>query len=293
MKRIGCLALCLLLLAGCASGGSEEEYTLYCRASLSSGSASGADAVYPLTVQVEGADDTALAEALLEELLRAGGEDYESPLPQGTQVQSVTIESGLATVDLSGAYTEISDMELTLADACITLSLCQLPSVERVSVLAEGKPLPYRNQQILSADDLLLSGMDEVVRTLRVRLFFPDEDTGELLYIGRTLQLYEDQTAVEAVLEALLAGPGDDRLRAVVPEGTEVLSGRVDEGICYVNLSQAFLEERPQSLQEQKNVVYSIVRSLCSLSDVQAVQIAVEGENIGSYGAVDVSVPLS
>ena len=72
-----------------------------------------------------------------------------------------------------------------------------------------------------------------------------------------------------------------------------MLSGRVDEGICYVNLSQAFLEERPQSLQEQKNVVYSIVRSLCSLSDVQAVQIAVEGENIGSYGAVDVSVPLS
>ena len=49
----------------------------------------------------------------------------------------------------------------------------------------------------------------------------------------------------------------------------------------------------PESLQQQENVVYSLVKSLCSLSDIQAVQIAVEGETLEYYGGIDVSVPLS
>ena len=296
MKKRWIPILCaLLLLPGCAApmGVDEGEYTIYCLADLTSGAAGGEDAICPLSVSAEGETDTRIASALLSKLLEAEGETYSSPLPKGTEVLHLTIENGLAVVDLSDTYASLSGMDLTLADACITLTLCQMPSVERVSVLAEGKTLPYRQRQVMAAGDVLLSRMDDEMRTLRVRLFFPETETGSLLYESRTLQLYEGQTKAAAVLEALLHGPEDDALTAVLPEGTGVVSIRVDEGICYVNLTKEFVENMPESMQAQENVVYSLVKSLCSLSDIQAVQIAVEGETLEYYGGIDVSVLLS
>lgn len=295
MKKRCFLILCaLLLLAACAApAGDEGGYTIYCLTNLDSAATGGADAIYPLTVSAEGETDERIASHLLSKMLAADGETYNSPLPRGTRVLDVNIENGLATVNLSDTYASLSGMDLTLADACITLSLCQLPSVERVSVLVEGRSLPYRERQVMAAGDVLLSHMDDVMRTLRVRLFFPDAETGELLFESRTLQLYEGQTKAAAVLEALLRGPEDENLTAVLPEGTEVVSSRVDEGICYVNLTKEFLENMPESMQQQENVIYSLVQSLCSLSDIQAVQIAVEGETMEYYGSIDVSIPLS
>ena len=296
MKKRWILPLCaLLLLPGCAVSSNDDEggYTIYCLTYLNSVNAGGADAVYPLNVSAEGENDERIASNLLSKLCDAEGESYNSPMPKGVEILDVGIENGLATVDLSGAYASLSGMDLTLADSCITLTLCQLPSVERVSVLVEGQVLPYRDRQVMAAGDILLSSMDDEVRTLRARLFFTDAETGALSYESRTLQLYEGQTKAAAVLEALLYGPEDESLTAVLPENTEVVSIRVDEGICYVNLSKDFLENMPESLQQQENVVYSLVKSLCSLSDIQAVQIAVEGETLEYYGGIDVSVPLS
>ena len=84
----------------------------------------------------------------------------------------MTIDGGVAVVNLSAEYTRLSGMDLTLADACIALTLSQLPEVERVSVLAQGQALPYRERQSMTAEDLLLSWMDNEARTLRARLYF-------------------------------------------------------------------------------------------------------------------------
>ena len=286
------LMLSMLLLAGCGIGaGTEGAYTVYCRAVLDT--AEGSDAVYAISADAEGESDERIARMLLEQMMEAPGEACESPLPEGTRILELSIDDGLAVVDLSEEYAGLSGMDLTVADACITLTLCQLPTVERVSVLAEGEPLPYRERESMTVSDVLLSQMDEEVRTLRARLFFLDPESGALTAESRSLQLYEGQTKAEVVLEALLQGPEDPNLAAVLPENTRVLSTRVEEGVCYVNFSKEFLENMPQSMQQQENVIYSVVKSLCSISDIQAVQISVEGMSAGYYGGVDISVPLS
>ena len=289
--KAAALALCMLLLTGCGAGQDQSAYTVYCRAALDM--AGGADAVYALPADAQGESDERMARSLLEQMMQASGENCESPLPAGTEILDITIDGGAAVVDLSREYAALSGVDLTIADACITLTLCQLPSVERVSVLAEGRALPYQERETMAASGILLSQTDDGVRTLRVRLYFPDRESGELMAESRRLQLYEGQSTAQVVLEALLAGPEDAHLAAVLPENTRVLSARVDEGICYVNLSKEFLENVPQSMHRQENVVYSLVKSLCSISDIQAVQISVEGDKAGYYGAVDISVPLS
>ena len=58
-------------------------------------------------------------------------------------------------IDLSEAYGGLSGADLTLADGCIVLTLCQLSEVERVYLTVEGRPRPFRDQ-LLSAADFLL-----------------------------------------------------------------------------------------------------------------------------------------
>ncbi len=295
MKRFGCLLLCALLICavGCAKkeDGLQTIYAVYCKANMDY--AGGKDSVYVLKSEVEGENCERIASTLLQKMIEAQGDRYESPMPIGTSVLNVKIEGDLATVNLSEEYADLSGIDLTMADSCITLTLCQIGTVERVQILVEGNPLPYRDRQIISDANVLLSHMDDEMRLLRVRLYFLDTDTNELSSEIRKIQMYEGQSKAEALLEALLAGPGSAELTTVIPKSVEIRSVQVDAGICYVNLSKKFIENIPDSMQEQQIVIYSLVKSLCSVSDVEAVQIAVEGETISYYGSVDISSPLS
>ena len=275
------LALALAgMLTLCACGAPSVQdgalYSVYYRTELAQ--SGGADAVCAVETRAEGESAERIASALLRRMLEGTQEGGVSPLPEGTQVLDVTIDGGVAVVNLSAEYTRLSGMDLTLADACIALTLSQLPEVERVSVLAQGQALPYRERQSMTAEDLLLSWMDNEARTLRARLYFYSAATGELAAETRTLQLAEGQTRAEAVLPLL-------------PEGVQVRSVRMDEGICYVTFSEDFLKNVPQTIQEQEDVLYSVVKSLCGLGDVQAVQISVEGGE-SYYGRVEINAPL-
>ncbi len=288
------LALALAgMLSLCACGAPSVQdgalYSVYYRTELAQ--SGGADAVCAVETRAEGESAERIASTLLRRMLEGTQEGGVSPLPEGTQVLDVTIDGGVAVVNLSAEYTRLSGMDLTLADACIALTLSQLPEVERVSVLAQGQALPYRERQSMTAEDLLLSWMDNEARTLRARLYFYSAATGELAAETRTLQLAEGQTRAEAVLSALLSGPETEALLPLLPEGVQVRSVRMDEGICYVTFSEDFLKNVPQTIQEQEDVLYSVVKSLCGLGDVQAVQISVEGGE-SYYGRVEINAPL-
>ena len=279
------LALCAalaLLLAACAApeeAPAENAYELYFAARA--GVPDGGDAIRAETVSVpDGAALTtaALAETLVRELL-AAPEDagLRSPFPSGTELQKLTVAGGRATVDLSAQYARLSGVDLSLADYCLTLTLTQLTGIYAVRITADGRELPYRKTQLLTAADPLLSSGEDVIRPIDVSLWFLDTETGELRAQQQTLALYEGQSRVSVVFDALSRGPeGDDTLRGLLGEGYEALSSRTDGGICYVNLNDtAPLPEDP-ALREL--TLESVARSLTSLSGVEGVQLLQSGE---------------
>lgn len=79
-----------------------------------------------------------------------------SPFPADTVLRGLHIQDGLASVDLSEAYGGLSGADLTLADACVVLTVCQLEEVWKVYVTVEGEARPFRNQ-ILSPEDFVLT----------------------------------------------------------------------------------------------------------------------------------------
>lgn len=297
MKRICslCLAAVLLLSALCACTPSALEETYFRLWYLSDFTE---DPLGKTEIPDWGTETYAgrmeipdVMNALLAGPGESGG--LTSPIPEGTQLLGWSLEGSIAQVDLSGEYGRLSGVDLTLADYCITLTLTQLEGVDSVRITVEGAEVPGRAQRVLRESDVLFSGAEEEPVELTAALCFRRIGGNELGEELRIFRLTESQSATLAVLQALLAGPQEAGLVAILPPELAVYSARVEAGVCYADFSSLLLEKIPDSAEEQQLVIRSIVESLCSLGHVQAVQILVEGEPLPWYGQVDVSNPLN
>ena len=298
MKRklfVAALLLCAVFaLTACAQKARlpQGNYHLYLLSQAET--ASGGDAIveYPIEIADEGCDTQELAQKLLEALLQGTADaQYLSPFPSGTQLQELSISGKRAYVDFSANYGRLSGIDLSLADYCVALTLTQLDGVNAVTITANGHDIPYRKTQMLTAADPLLGSREDTLRPITVQLYFLDTQTGELRAQQQTLALYEGQPRVNALLDALLAGPeNDDTLAPLLSADFSVLSARIEENTCYLNLPGDVL--LPEDAQAQRLAMTSLVRSLCSLSGVEQVQILVDGEAAPTLGTLTISEPL-
>lgn len=301
MKNVLAVLLCavLLLLAGCAGLSAEKqpeepEYFLYYREADLESAASG-DALRAEHTTLEGVgtnDAQAMATALMTKLMEGPADaTLKATIPASTQLLSVIVDRGRAVVDLSAAYGSLSGVNLALADYAITLTLCQLPEILSVRVTVRGQELAYRDKQVFTSSDVLLTPEGDVVSTVPVTLYFLHE-SGALSAVKRTLELYEGDTQVGAVVKALESGPEADGLYGVMPEGFRVRSVWLEEDTCYVNLSSAQLKNMTR-LTGLPHAIDALQRSLCSLESVNEVRFLVDGEFARSYGAVKIEEPYT
>lgn len=288
MKRVKCLiaaVLALCMLAGCgvaAVRGERDGLRLYYAAPLETHR--GGDAIDSVTVGWEyisedgdAATQAAEALALLLEYQEGG---FQPPLPAGTTLRSVTMKGSTAWVDLSGSYSQLSGMALTIVDYCVALTLTQLEGIYAVHITVNGQELAYRDNNVFLAGDVLLTSMDDVVRTLTARLCFPGAD-GVMVEEERLLTQYEGQSAADVVLSALIEGPSSDDLQPLFPEGFNGMTARVEDGICQLNLLSAGVED--WSEEALARTMECVSASLRSLDGIGAVQLYVDGEYRETY----------
>lgn len=288
MKRKGtALLLCAALMAagGCAAQpdaagkGDETEYLVYYSA-LSDQRGESAVEGERHTLPQHQNQVSALMEALLE------GPDsprLTSPFPDGLQLLDWQLEEGRLHLDLSEQYYSLSGVDLTLADACLTLTFCQLEEVESVYVTVEGRELPYRATQQLSTGDILLSGGADEPLALGVDLWYLKPDGQTLGVERRQIVKTVDQTLVQAVLAAWAEGPEDD-LKACLPEGSQIREVTLQDGVCTVDLSPEYIHGLPQNETTAALMVYAMVNTLCEVDGVEAVQLYIDGEPAPAVG---------
>ena len=299
MKKLPLFILALLAalvaFASCAKSAQEDEESGYALYFLSDLDASGGgDAIAASSVRFT-PDETMSTEdcvRALMELLLAGPDEaaLHSPIPEGTALRSLKVSGRRAEIDLSAQYARLSGIDLSLADYCIPLTLSQLPNVNAVSITANGSELPYRKTQVLLSADTLLSSRESGLRPITVQLYFLDSETGELRAEQQTLALYEGQTRVNALLEALAQGPEDDSLLSLLPEDFSVISSRIENGVCYLSIPANV--SLPEDEGTRALLFGSLEKSILSLSGVDEVQILIEGESgVGPAAAMDAPEP--
>ena len=294
MKRLLALLLAaaagLGLLAGCAAGGEEGEGLLLWFAADQSLQEVPTAALASQPYQGE-ASVPGLMDALLDGPEAGGG--LTGVIPPDTRLLDWRVEDGIAQVDLSQPYGDLVGVDRTLADYGIVLTLSQLEGVDGVRITVNGGAPGGDDGGVLYPEDVVFSGVEEEPVELSAALYFRRSGTQELGYELRVFQITEESDAAATVLEALLAGPQDSGLTALLPQGLEVRSVRVENGVCYADLSAGLLESVPDSPEEQELVVYSIVNTLCSLDTVDGVELLVEGESLERYGQLELDGPLS
>lgn len=283
--------LAALLLAACAAPAESESQTegavIYYLAPEEE--ARGGDRIRSTRERLpETKSDREEAAAVVERLL-AGSSDgvLESPLPEGVELLGLELRDRTAYVDLSDGFRELSGVELSLADYCLTLSLTALDSVRSVVLTAQGRSVGQQPKQVFYERDVLLSDMGDVLQTVEVSLYFLTAG-GALAPERRTLSLYEGQTLAESLVAALLEGPLDRELQRAIPEGFAVNYVRVDNGICYVSLPAAALDLLPEEEQMQRMVLWSLADSLYSIESIEEIRLLADGEELEYFGRIPV-----
>lgn len=290
-KRYLALLACVLLISSCAwreTGETPEAgtpYVLYFRErDLEHAAGSGVLRKEASDLQVtEELETEQLAKALMTELLEGpSDETLKRTIPPETTLRSLHMERTRAIVDLSAAYGLLSGVELTLADQSIALTLTQVPEILSVKITVQGEELAYRDKQIFTGRDVLLVPAGDVVSTVNATLYFLNEER-EVVPVERTLDLFEGDTQVGAVIKAMESIPMEKDLMSVFPDGFRIGAVWVEEDVCYVNLISGLAELLPQETRIDVTI-NALGDALCSLDSVTEVRFLVDGEYSPFYG---------
>lgn len=222
-----------------------------------------------------------MADDMLEQLATSSG-DVRSIAPiQNFTVTGTTLQNGTLTVFLSSDYEELETVREILTRAALVNTLCQIDGVDSVSFLCGDHPLTNEDGSVVTAmnsDMFIFNSGKEIMNYEKVRLhlYFANEDGDQLVDTYRNVVYNSNISMERLVVEQVLKGPNSDVVFPTLNPASKVLSVTTRDGVCYVNLDQAFLTE-PYGVTSQV-AIYSLVNSLTELSSVSAVQITIEGK---------------
>ena len=113
-------------------------------------------------------------------------------------------------------------------------------------------------------------------------LYFANVTGDKLIKVNRTMRYNTNIALEKLVVEQLVSGPVEQKGKdnnlvfPVLNSETKIISVSIKDGICYVNLNNAFLSLTNNVTAD--TVIYSVVNSLTELPGVLKVQLAVDGE---------------
>mgnify|MGYP002516049536 FL=1 len=238
---------------------------------------------------VSGTTDSALLfEEFLEQLAHISEKmEYETLLDKEISVVGHTLENGQLTLDFDESYHNLRGTREILVRASIVRTMTQLPGVERITFTVMGEQLMDASGAavgVMAADTFIENAGNEInaYEKVDLKLYFANETGDSLVEENRRNVVYNSNISLEKlVVEKLVQGPMTQGAYPTINPTTKIVSVTVKDGTCYVNLSNEFLSQ-PYNVASDVTI-YSITNSLVELSNVNRVQIAVNGETNISY----------
>ena len=213
--------------------------------------------------------------------------EYQAPLAEDFSILGHVLDSGLLTVDFDEKYKELWGIREILIRAAIVRTLVQIPDVERITFTVVGEPLVDGSGTavgIMTADTFIENAGNEInaYEKVDLRLYFANEEGNLLVEESQRNVVYNSNIAMEKlVVEKLIEGPKAEGSYPTINPTTKIISVTVKDGICYVNLDEAF-QNQPYNVTSDVTI-YSITNSLVELPNVNKVQISIKGEINISY----------
>lgn len=202
-------------------------------------------------------------------------------VPEDVNLIGYTVDDNTVNMNFSVEYQNMNKSREILCRAANVLTLTQIDGIDYVVISVVGEPLKNSEgneiEPLKAADFVDISGyMINNYQEIELTLYFASVD-GNKLVEDKVIGVFDENKSMERyVLDNLIKGSADAGKLRTVPENTKIISVTTKDGICYVNLDSSFLTEAVEVSDEIE--VYSIVNSLCELTNVNKVQFSFNGE---------------
>lgn len=213
-------------------------------------------------------------------------------IPEGVQFKECKLVKGDSTAYLTikDDNNELKDSKALLFKGAVVWSLTELEFVDNVVLEINGK-----ESEVLNRDNVIINPVISPDKTEKaeVTLYFSDEMAMGLCSEKRVIEVNQNQTIENQIVEQLIKGPENSKLYQTVPSETKIKNIKTEESICYVDLSKEFVTKHSGGSTSEMLTIYSIVNSLTELDNVTKVQFLIEGQKEDMFkGHLDFSKPF-
>lgn len=278
----GILACVLIAgLSGCKEQEMGEVYKIYYVNSEETG-------ILYKEYRTETTDKEKLLNELLEQLMTTPEKlEYKAPLSGNVKlIESGILEDRLV-LNFDENYKQQPVTTEILVRAATVRTLTQIEGISYVSFQVLSEPLTDAQGAVvgvMNADMFIDNAGNEINTYEKVKLvlYFTDENGENLQAVSRSVVYISNIPMERLVIEQLIAGPKEmEEAYPTVNPDTKIVSVNVKDGICYVNLDNTFLT--PINNVAADVTIYSIANSLAELSNINKVQISINGDTNISY----------
>lgn len=173
---------------------------------------------------------------------------------------------------------------VVLAKQAITKTLCQLDYVDAIQLEIYDSSNILEDTKYEIYDEASFVDAEEVGSFLQkgtITIYFANETGDMLLEYGKSVEITNNVSLEQIVVESLITGPLREGYGQTIPEGTTLKRISVKDGTCYVDLSGDF--NMPLDTCKDYVTIYSLVNSLCELPTISKVQFLIDGQKQEFY----------
>lgn len=216
--------------------------------------------------------------------------ELKATLTTGINIITYSYDGEQVIVSLGEKYKELPKTTEVLTRAALVRSLTNIPGVRYVMITVNGESLTDLSGNaigIMTADmfvDNAGTQVETVESKVNLRLYFANESGDGLITVNRELTHNADVSNVpmeKLVVEQLISGPANDKSYPTISPGTKLINSTVKDGVCYLTFDSTLITAVNNVTMDV--TIYSIVNSLVELSNINKVQIAIEGNKDGKF----------
>ena len=237
-------------------------------------------------LELSGTPEKAIKTMIEQLALPPEDKDLISLVPAFTKVKSVSFQNNLCTVTFQDpSVSELADSVVRESAAVYSLvnSITEFPGVDRVQLIIEGKNDVFF-RRYFSIEQPLTRLTGQLMKGINTLLYFYHYPTESFTCEFREIPDKGDLSQASMdVVRQLILGPDQKELSSLIPQGTQVISSKVENGICFLNFSK---EVRRFSLgaNEELALINLITLSLTELQGIERVRYLIEGKEVYTLG---------
>ncbi|WP_250277486.1 GerMN domain-containing protein [[Clostridium] colinum] len=249
----------------------------------------------PEEKKVEINKDTFVNNIFEEMKLPSKSTNLKSVVPENVSLLDYNISNNTLYLNLSKNYNFLSDIEQLIFKAGLVWTMTEVNFINNIKILVDNKEIVYGDNIILlNRNNTILNPFisPDKIEQEKVILYFANNDN-KLVAESRNIEFKQNKSMEWHIVEELINGPKMQENIKTLPSETKIRNVKTEDSICYVDLTSDFINKLSNNEEQERLAIYSIVNSLTNLSNVNKVQILIEGEKINIFKAnIDVSQPI-